>query len=376
MLYLDHAATTPMRPEVREAMAPFFAEAFGNPSGLHAVSRRAKNAIEDARERAAELLGAARPLDVVFTGGGTEADNLGVAGPVLPVRGSGVVTSAVEHEAVLETAHFLERLGHPVTIVGVDSNGVVDPVRVAEAVDGNTRLVSVMSANNETGVLQPVAEIAAAVRTANPDTLVHSDAVQAFVSRPVTVTGLGVDLISLASHKVGGPKGVGILVVPEGVALEPIVHGGGQELGRRSGTHDVAGIIGMVTALEAAASDRERMQAAVSAARDGFEERVTAGVGAIVTGAGADRLVQHSHLRIPGIGAETMVIRLDQAGVAISAGSACASGAVEVSHVLAAMGMDSDDAAECLRFSFGWTSQPEDGAAAAGAVVEVVGQLQ
>ncbi|MDP2622959.1 MAG: cysteine desulfurase family protein [Actinomycetota bacterium] len=378
MLYLDHAATTPLRPEAREAMAPFLDAEFGNPSGIHSVSRRAKNALEDARERVAALLGAAHPLDIVFTGGGTESDNLGVAGPALAGgdRG-GVVTTAIEHDAVLETARFLGRLGCPVAIVGVDDLGRAHPAEVAAALTGRTRIVSVMAANNETGVVQPVAEIASAVRADAPQALIHSDAVQAYVSREVGLDSLGVDLLTVASHKVGGPKGVGVLAMRPGIDLEPVIHGGGHELGRRSGTHNVAGIVGMAAALEAASKDRERFTHDVEEARRRFETRLVAEVpGAALTVPGTDRLVQHSHFRIDGVDAETLLIRLDAAGVAAAAGSACHSGAIEVSHVLAAMGMGVEDARSSVRFTFGWTIRPGDGDAAADALVAAVEGLR
>ncbi|HEX9853946.1 MAG TPA: cysteine desulfurase family protein [Acidimicrobiia bacterium] len=378
MLYLDHAATTTVRPEVREAMAPFLGESFGNPSGIHAVSRRAKNAMEEARERAAELLGAARPLEIVFTGGGTEADNLAVAGAALARgRSGGVVTTAIEHEAVLETTHFLQRLGCRAVVVGVDGSCLVSPGEVASAVDGDTAVVSVMAANNETGAIQPVAEVAAAVRAANPDVVVHTDAVQAFISRDVTVGSTGADLIALAAHKFGGPKGVGLLYVRDGVELEPVIHGGGQELGRRSGTHNVAGIVGMVAAMEATVADREAFTKRIGEARGRFEERLLRDVPGLVVSVPADhRLVQHSHVRIPGVSSETLLIRLDQEGVAAAAGSACQSGAIEMSHVLAAMGMTEHEARECLRFTFGWTNDQEDGDIAAEQVIATLGKLR
>jgi cysteine desulfurase len=310
-------------------------------------------------------------LEIVFTGGGTESDNLGVAGPVLAAGGDrGVVTTAVEHEAVLETARFLARLGHPVAVVGVSAAGTVDPAEVAATATADTAVVSVMAANNETGVRQPLASVARAVWEAHPQALVHSDAVQAAVGEPIRVQDLGVDLLTLASHKLGGPKGVGILYVRRGIELEPVLHGGGQELGRRSGTHDVAGIVGMVAALEAAAADRERFQRVVGEARARFEDRLASALGASVTGSSADRLVQHSHLHLPGIPAETLLIRLDAAGVAASAGSACQSGAIGVSHVLRAMGIGRDRASESVRFSFGWTSTPEEADDAAAIVIE------
>ena len=374
MLYLDHAATTPMRPEARDAMEPWLTDGFGNPSGIHDVSRRAKSALEDARERAARLLGAAHPLDIVFTGGGTGSDNLGVAGPALAKDGrGGVVTTAIEHEAVLETARFLERLGCPLQIVGVDDDGIADPAEIAASVVPGTSVVSVMAANNETGARQPLREIADAVREVGR-AIVHTDAVQSFVSEEVSVQSTGADLITLASHKFGGPKGVGLLMAPREITLEPVIHGGGQELDRRSGTHNVAGIVGMVAAMEAAVADRDRFGADVADARHRFEETLTARVEGFDVTAADRRLVQHSHVRIPGVSAETLLILLDGLGLAGSAGSACQSGAIEPSHVLAAMGLGAH-ATEYLRFSFGWTTTPEDGDNAAAMVLEALGGL-
>ncbi len=377
MVYLDHAATTVLRPEARDAMAPYLAEEYGNPSGIHEMSRRAKQAVETARERAADLIGAAHPLEIVFTGGGTEADNLAVAGAALAGGGrGGVVTTPVEHEAVLETARFLSRLGCPVRIVGVDRWGRIDPDEIAAAVTPSTAVVSVMAANNETGTLLGVGASARAARTAKPDVAVHTDAVQAFISEDVTVTSTGADLIALASHKLGGPKGVGMLYVRRGVELEPVVHGGGQELGRRSGTHNVAGIVGMVAAMERCVADRDGFRSRVGAARDRFEAALRQRRPDVVVNAPPDgRLVQHSHLRFPGVSAETLLVRLDQSGVAASAGSACQSGAVTTSHVLEAMGFGAAEAAECARFSFGWVTVPEDGDHAAKQVLAVLEEL-
>ncbi len=376
VLYLDHAASAPLRPEAADAMAPYLQGRFGNPSGMHAVSRDAKNALEDARERAAAVLGATHPLDIVFTGGGTESDNLGVAGVALAGgRRGGVVTTAVEHEAVLDTARFLERLGCPLAVVPVDRFGIIDPERLAAAVVPSTAVVSVMAANNETGALQPIRAVAEAL--AGRGVLVHTDAVQAAVSCEATLDEYGVDLLSVASHKLGGPTGVGILALRPGIDLEAVVHGGGQELGRRSGTHNVAGIVGAVAALEAAALDRKRFVADVGEARSRFESRVMVSIpDTVFTLGGADRLVQHSHFRIPGVDAETLLVRLDAAGVAASAGSACHSGAMTPSHVLTAMGMPSEHAAECVRFSFGWNTRPEDGDTAAAALAAAVEALR
>lgn len=359
-------------------MAPYLDDAFGNPSGIHAVSRRAKNALEEARERAAELLGAAHPLEIVFTGGGTEADNLAVVGSALAEdRRGAVVTTAVEHDAVLQSAAFLERLGCRVDRIGVDKNGRIDVGELTDRVDTATTVVSAMTANNETGVLFPIREIADAVHESSPTTLVHTDAVQAFISEQITVADTGADMISLAGHKFGGPKGVGLLYVPREVKLEPVVHGGGQELGRRSGTHNVASIVGMVAAMEVTVSGRMELRSRVGSVRDVFESTLRAALPDIeITGERGPRLVQHSHIRIPGIAAETLLIRLDQAGLAAAAGSACNSGAIEVSHVLAAMGRGEAEAAECVRFSFGWPTESGDGVAAARQVAMTVDGLR
>ncbi|MEA2058068.1 MAG: cysteine desulfurase family protein, partial [Actinomycetota bacterium] len=315
MLYLDHAATTPMRPEARDAMLPFLGERFGNPSGVHGASRQAKDAIEASRERAAALIGAAHPLEIVFTGGGTEADNLAVTGTALAATAGGsVVTTAIEHPAVLEPARFVERLGSRVTLVGVGNDGRVLPETIAAAVDDRTAVVSVMAANNETGVVQPVAGTARAVRSRVPDVVIHSDAVQAFNSQEVTVGNLDVDLLSLSAHKFGGPQGVGLVYVRDGLKVEPVLHGGEQELGRRSGTHNVAGIVGMVAAMEAAVADRGDFRNRIEAARDGFENELRTRIpGVSITASGSPRVASHSHVCFAGVDAETLLVRLDQA---------------------------------------------------------------
>lgn len=374
MLYLDHAATTPLRPEAWEAMARF-RDTYGNPSGVHRVSRAAKNELEEARERAAALLGAERSSEIIFTGGGTEADNLAVTGVALAGDRPGhVIVSDVEHKAVLESARFVARLGGRVTGVPVDRYGVVEPTRVAAAVTDATSVVSVMLANNETGSLQPVQEIAIAVHAANPAALVHTDAVQAFISEPVDVSALGVDLLSLAAHKFGGPKGVGLLYLREGIRLEPILHGGSQEMGRRAGTQNPMGAAGMVAAMEVSVADRPAFRERVGGTRDDFERRLAAALpGLRVNGARRSRLVQHSHLGFPGHTSETLLIQFDQVGLAAAAGSACQSGAIEVSHVLAAMGMNDEEAAESVRFSFGWTSTAADAELAAKIVIDIAG---
>ncbi len=298
MLYLDHAATTPLRPEARAAMAPLLGDQFGNPSGVHATARQAKNAIEEARECIAQAIGATHPLEIVFTGGGTEADNLAVLGSSWPERG-GIVATAVEHAAVLESARFAEKNGQPVSVVEVDRLGRVSPLDVAAAVDERTAVVSVMMANNETGVVQPVAEIAELVRSLGSRAVIHTDAVQAFASLSVVAGPASPDLISVSAHKIGGPQGVGFLYVRDGVQLEPVVHGGGQELGRRSGTHNVAAIVGLGAAVAATVADRDGYRERVGAARDRFESELRSMVEIEVTSGDAERLASHSHLRFP-----------------------------------------------------------------------------
>jgi cysteine desulfurase len=344
-------------------MAPFVAGTFGNTSGAHDVARRAKNAVEEARERAAGLLGC-RPGEIVFTSGGTESDNLAIKGRA-QLTGGGIVTTRVEHEAVLEAARFCERHGSKLTLLDVDRAGSVDVDQVAAAVDDDTAVVSVMWANNETGARQPLAAISAAI---GGRAVLHSDAVQAFVSEPVPLDGI--DLLSLGAHKFGGPKGVGLLYVRNGVGLEPLLHGGGHELGRRSGTLNVAGIVGMVAAMEATVADRPRFRMEVAAARGVFETALTdVAVRTIDPAAG---LIQHSHLRFPGWRNETLLVRLDQAGVAASTGSACSAGAATVSHVLSAMGLPVAVARESLRFTFGWSTTVSEAEEAARLVRSVV----
>ena len=377
MIYLDHAATTPMRPGVFESMRPFSDVEFGNSSGIHLVSRRAKDALEEARERIAASIGAG-VLETVITAGGTESDNLALKGAAFaPGPRRGIVTVATEHEAVLDTADFLGRMGCPVTVVGVDGAGRVDEERLLEAIDDSTALVSLMLVNNETGLISDVAGVSAAVKRRHPEVLVHTDAVQAFASEDLDVDALGVDLMTVAAHKFGGPKGAGILYVREGTALEPLLHGGGQELGRRSGTHDVGRAVGMAMAMDLAVADRERFRNQIGQVRDDFEKRLTADVENVVVNTPVQgRSPHHLNVRFPGVLNETLLMRLDLAGVAASAGSACQSGAAEVSHVLEAMGLTPQHARESVRFSFGWASTLDESEEAASIVIDLVEKLR
>ena len=375
-LYLDHAATTAVRPGVADVVVAAMESANANASGLHSHARSAKNALEAAREEAAEILGARRPLDVIFTGGGTEADNLAVVGVALASDRRRIVVSAVEHEAVLRAADSLGRFGYHTDRVPVSRACLIEPDDVMGFVDADTAVVSVMAANNEIGTIQPIAAIADAVHAFDREVAVHTDAVQAFVSETITFDAVRADLISLSAHKFGGPKGVGLLAVGPGVNLDPVIHGGGQEAGRRSGTYNVPGIVGMVEAMKAATAERDAFRTRVGRERDAFEAALLSGASdAVITGADAARMVQHSHVHFPGVLAETLLIRLDQVGVAAAAGSACQSGAVEPSHVLVAMGFDPEATGECVRFTFGWNTGAGEGVEAAGRVLSVLEDL-
>ncbi|HTJ75984.1 MAG TPA: cysteine desulfurase family protein [Acidimicrobiales bacterium] len=346
--YFDWAATTPMRPEAVEAMLPFLTERFGNPSGAHAVSREARKALDEARDVVADCLGA-RPGEVVFTGSGTEADNLAIAGAVA-VRPGPTVCSAVEHHAVL---HACEALGDN-RLAPVGPDGVVDLDRLAELLDPSVSVVSVMLANNEVGTIEPLADVVALVRERAPQAVVHTDAVQAFPWLDVAVLARSADLVAVSAHKFGGPKGVGALVVRQGVKVRPILHGGGQERDRRSGTHNVAGIVAMAAAMRATVEGREATVARVARLRDRLVEGLVATVaGCVETGDRAVKVAGNCHVSFDGVEAESLLVLLDAAGVYASAGSACASGAVDPSHVLSAMGLSRARAGGSLRLSLG-----------------------
>ena len=362
MHYLDHAATTPVLPEVKEAMLPFLEEDFGNPSSVHGFGRKAKEAVETAREQVAASIGAS-PAEIVFTGGGTEADNLALIGAVRKRRGNGnhIAISAFEHHAVLDTAEWLADSGIAVSQISIGSDGIVTPEAAANTVKPATLLVSVMTVNNEIGTVQPIAEIAAAVKSANKNTVVHTDAVQALGNIPVDVRGWGVDLAAFAAHKLGGPKGVGALYVRSGTPVEAQIHGGGQERGLRSGTLNVAGIVGFGAAAEIAAAELDAKTERVKALRDRLLDGIRAAVGDVrVNGSLEQRVAGNLNVSIPHTEGETLILLLDRAGIAVSSGSACASGAIDPSHVLSAIGVHKDIAIGSLRFSLGRASTDED----------------
>ncbi|WP_029144536.1 cysteine desulfurase family protein [Microbacterium luticocti] len=354
MLYLDNAATTPVRREVLQAMTPYLTGVFGNPSSHHTVGEAAASALADARARVARVLGM-RAGDVVFTSGGTEADNLavkGIAVAAMLARGARhLVTLPIEHEAILASADYLARVhGFTMTLVPVDGTGRVDPDAIAAALRDDTALVSVGYANNEVGTVQDVAAIATVCRARGIP--LHLDAVQA--AGWLELHGTGADAISIAGHKIGAPKGTGALAVRGRIPLEPLLHGGGQERGRRSGTEDVAGAVALATALELAEAEREADAAAVAAIRDAFIARVVQAVPqARLTGHPVHRLPGTASFTFAGTSGEAVLLELERRGVVSSSGSACAAGADEPSHVLLAMGVDPETAQTAVRFTFG-----------------------
>lgn len=350
LLYLDTAATTPVRREVLEAMWPYLTGEFGNPSSHHQLGERAAHAVQAARATVAEQLGC-RPSEVVFTSGGTEADNLAIKGIALgDPRGRHLVTTRIEHEAVRESADYLRRLhGFDVTELPVDGEGRVSPEDLERALRPDTTLVSIQHANNEIGTVQPIRELAAVARVAGVP--MHSDAVQSADALEVGLASLGVDAVSIAGHKLGAPKGIGALAVRGSLPLEPLLHGGGQERGRRSGTENVAGVVGLATALALASLERGQ-KARMSEARDAIIDGVLARVpGAVLTGSREHRLPANASFCFPGTSGEAVLLELEGRGIVCSSGSACAAGSDEPSPVLLALGIAPEVAQTAVRFT-------------------------
>jgi cysteine desulfurase len=364
-VYLDHAATTPVDPRVVEAMRPYWLEEWGNPSSVYAVGRRARRALDNARDRCAQVLNC-RANEVIFTGCGSESDNLAIKGSALALaeqRGwKHVVTSRVEHHAVLHACEWLEKhLGFEITYVEVDRYGRVDPVEVAAAVRRDTAVVSIMYANNEVGTIEPIGEIARAVKSVNPATVVHTDAVQAGGLMPLDVEALGVDALALSGHKFYAPKGVGLLYLRRGTPLVHLLSGGGQERGIRAGTENVGYIVGMTLALELAYGELAARVAHVSRLRDQLIAGITASIqGAALTGHPTERMPNSASFAIDGADGESLLLNLDQAGIYASSGSACTSGTLEISHVLRAMGLPESQARGSLRLTTGIRSTDAD----------------
>jgi len=351
-IYLDYNSTTPVDPRVLAAMLPYLAENFGNANSIHSSGQRARAAVDAARESVAVLLGG-KASEIVFTCGGTESDNLAIFGIVNPCDQprKHVVTTAIEHHAVLNTAQALEKQGVDVTYVPVSREGIVDPEDIREAIRPETVLISVMLANNEIGTIQPIAEIGQIA--AEEDVYFHCDAVQAAGKLRIEVEKLGVDLLSISGHKLYAPKGVGALFVRTGTELGPLFFGGHHERDRRPGTENVPGIVGLGKAAELAMENLDADTARLAALRDRFENALSALPGVRVNGSVRDRVPNTSNLSFDAAGGEALVIALDLQGVMCSSGAACSSGAVEPSHVLTAIGLTPDQARSSLRFSLG-----------------------
>ncbi|HEX6370667.1 MAG TPA: cysteine desulfurase family protein [Longimicrobium sp.] len=357
-VYLDYAATTPLRPEAREAMLDMLSQRWGNPSSMHRWGREARAALEDARARFAAVIGAA-PAEIVFTRGGTEADNLAVLGRARAAGGP-LACSAIEHKAVLSSAKAAEGKDGRLHVVPVDENGVVDVDALAAIVrDHAPTLVSVMWASNEVGAVQPVERIGEICAEAG--VAFHSDAVQALGKVPVRADRVPVDLLAFSAHKLGGPRGAGVLFARRGTKLDPLLFGGGQERGLRPGTEDVASAVAFAVAAELAEAEREATMARIATLRDGLEAGLCARIpGLRVNAAGAPRLPTISNLSVPGADPEMLLMALDLEGIAASSGSACSSGAVEPSHVLLAMGLPAELAGPSVRFSLGRDTTEQD----------------
>jgi len=359
-IYLDYAATTPIHPDVLKAMLPYFTDAFGNPSGIYSYGQEAKGAIEEARTKVADLIGA-RDEEIVFTSGGTEADNFALKGVAFANenRGNHIITSSIEHHAVIETCKYLERRGFNITYLPVDEYGMVNPIDVKRAINDKTILISVMHANNEMGTIEPIAEIGKIAKEAG--VYFHTDAVQTVGHIPVDVNELGVDLLSMSAHKLYGPKGVGALYIRKGTKLLSFVHGGEQERKRRASTENVPGIVGFGKAAELAQKEMGEEEKRLTYLRDklvqGLLERIDH---TRLNGHPVKRLPNSVNISVDFVEGESTLLNLDLEGICASTGSACSSGSLEASHVLLAMGLKHEQAHGSLRFTLGkWTTEEE-----------------
>jgi len=370
-VYFDNSATTPVLPDILQAMQPYFGERFGNASSIHSHGQEARAAVEEARGHVAALLGC-RSSEIVFTSGGTEADNLAIFGTT--GADDHVITSTVEHHAVLNVCKQLELQGCSVTYIPVDSAGRVDPDDVRRALRPSTGLVTIMMANNETGVLQPVEEIGRIA--AEADVYFHTDAVQAAGKVPLNVDGIGCDLLSMSGHKLHAPQGVGALYVRKGTSLQPMFFGGRHERSRRAGTENVPGIVGLGKAAEIARAQLSSRSGATAAMRDRLEHALRQIESSGVNGEAAPRVPQTSSMYFDAIEGEALVIALDLKGLAVSTGAACSSGAIEPSHVLTAMGLSGDRARSSIRLSLGLQNTREEVEFAIGLVGETVSRLR
>lgn len=375
-IYLDHNATTPLHPEVLEAMLPYYKEAFGNPSTIYSFGQETRKATDEARETVANLIGAS-PEEIIFTSGGTEADNLALKGvpAALEKKGKHIITSSIEHHAVLSTLKYLEKRGYQVSFLPVDEHGWLDPGEVEEAITSQTVLISVMYANNEVGTIEPISEIGEIAQKAG--IYLHTDAVQTIGKIKVNVDDLKVDLLSLSAHKFYGPKGVGALYVRKGTRIYPLLHGGYQERRRRAGTENVAGIVGLGKAAEIAPKEMVQQSRRESNLRDRLEKMIRENINHCqLNGHPTQRLPNTLNISFEFIEGESLILNLDLKGIAASTGSACTSGSLEPSHVLMAMGVAPEIAQGSIRFSLGRDNRKEDIDYTVENLVEIVTRLR
>jgi cysteine desulfurase len=375
-VYLDHSATTPLRTEVLEAMLPYLKDKFGNASSIHGFGREAKVALEEAREKVAEIINAA-PSEVFFTGGGTESDNLAIKGTAFANRKKGkhIITSQIEHHAVLESCKFLEKEGFEVTYLPVDSRGLVDPDGLKKAMRGDTTLVSIMHVNNEVGTIQPIEELCRIAK--EKGAYFHTDAVQSVGKIRTDVHTSNVDMLSMSGHKIHGPKGVGVLYVRKGVRITPWTHGGHHERSRRAGTENVPGIVGFARALELMNQESDDQLQHMKNLTETFYRKLVESIPDVVLhGDSATRIPNILSLSFKGVEGESVILSLDMKGVAVASGSACTSGTLEPSHVLSAMGIPPEIAQGAVRFSFGKDNTMEDVEYVAGLLPMIVQRLR
>jgi len=372
-LYLDHAASTPMREVAFEAYKETESVAYANSAGGHALSRMAKNILEESRDSIASHFGAA-PREVTFTSGGTEADNWIIKMPFINNKNDNaeLVTSAIEHEAVLGSAEWLESLGYKVHLIPCDGNGVIKTQDVLESVNKNTEIVSIMLANNETGVVQPIKEISQGLKVLDSELIFHSDVVQAVATSKLDFHNLGIQSAAISGHKIGGPKGIGIMFLSSEVKLPSFLHGGKQELERRAGTVNVSGVASLSAALDEQQKNMLEQNQKILKERTDFETKIKHYLNVMIVGESVERLPHISNIQFNAIHSETLMVALDLQGLGVSRGSACASGAQRPSHVLEAMKISNDKINSHLRFSFGWNTKIGDGVKAAGIVLSTI----
>ena len=376
-LYLDHAASTPMREVAFEAYKETESVAYANSAGGHALSRMAKNILEESRDSIASHFGAA-PREVTFTSGGTEADNWIIKMPFINNKNNNaeLVTSAIEHEAVLGSAEWLESLGYKVHLIPCDANGVIKTQDVLESVNKNTEIVSIMLANNETGVVQPIKEISQGLKVLDSELIFHSDVVQAVATSKLDFHNLGIQSAAISGHKIGGPKGIGIMFLSSEVKLPSFLHGGKQELERRAGTVNVSGVASLSAALDEQQKNMLEQNQKILKERTDFETKIKHYLNVMIVGESVERLPHISNIQFNAIHSETLMVALDLQGLGVSRGSACASGAQRPSHVLEAMKISNDKINSHLRFSFGWNTKIGDGIKAAGIVLSTIESMK